>query len=81
MVKKDDVDELKETVHEVLEWKAEIEKKQAIEDGIQKAIRTRCIAVFGIVWSGIYWLGTKAADNFDIVKAMIEAAIKAQASK
>ena len=73
----DEFDELKEEIKGFAKWKAELEKTQAIENGIKRGVHIRCMAVVGIIWSGIYWLGSVAVENSKIVYTMIEAAIRA----
>lgn len=76
---KSKVDELEEQLKGIAKWKADQEKEQAIQQGIRRGLHVRCMAVIGVVWSGVYWLGSRAVDNYDTLRAMIEAAIKAQA--
>lgn len=73
-----DKKEIEETLQEIVEWKESKEKDEEVRHRVESAIRLRCSAVTAAILGALAWIGGLAADNFEVIQAMIRAAIKAK---
>lgn len=73
MVKKD------ELLEELLEWKQEQEKQEAVRKATAGMIMLRCSTVVIAIWTTITMLGAWVVDNYNGLEAGIRAFLEAKA--
>lgn len=84
MAQNDEIEELKETVHEVLEWKTKQEQKEEVSRQVSAIVKVRCTAAVSagtMILGFLGWLASKFSDALDagfraFIRALTEGAGK-----
>jgi hypothetical protein len=70
-----------EKVEELLAWKHEQEKQEAVEKATQGFVMLRCTTVLVSVWASMVGIGVWLSEHFNGVEAAVKAFIAAEYNK
>ncbi len=77
MPKRTDIDDLKETIDELDEWKRTKEIEEGIRNGLTKWARTICMTATSSLLGIFYWLGSFMYQKWEPLQAAIRAFLAA----
>jgi hypothetical protein len=76
-MRKSDMDELKETIDELDEWKRSKEIEEAIHKGLTRWAHTICVTATSSMIGIFYWLGSFMYQKWEPLQAAIKAFLAA----